>query len=148
MDPHQRREVVNQFIVGHQRRQAQLRQYLLSVIVLLIAYLSGNIASFYNRQPHHTSALTCQDWVLELLIGYPDRIQIALRVSQEVFCSLIATMCEMGLSNSCSVTLEEQLAIFLHASVTGLTVRHLGEHFQQSNEMISKYIRNLRPVLF
>jgi hypothetical protein len=36
--------------------------------------------------------------------------------------------------------LEEQLAIFLYACVTGLSVRHLGEHFQRSNDTISKYV--------
>jgi hypothetical protein len=38
------------------------------------------------------------------------------------------------------VLLEEQLAIFLYASVTGLSVRHLGEGFQHSNDTISKCI--------
>jgi hypothetical protein len=36
--------------------------------------------------------------------------------------------------------LEEQLAIFLYACVTGLSVRHLGERFQRSNDTISKYV--------
>ena len=30
----------------------------------------------------------------------------------------------------CHVLLEEQVAIFLYASVTGLTVQHLGERYQ------------------
>jgi hypothetical protein len=49
-------------------------------------------------------------------------------------------MRQMGLSDSRHVTLEEQLAIFLHACVTGLTVRHLAERFQRSNETIAKYV--------
>jgi hypothetical protein len=44
----------------------------------------------------------------------------------------------MGHSSSRFVSLEEQLAIFLYACVTGLTVRHIGERFQRSNETISK----------
>ena len=40
-------------------------------------------------------------------------------------------------SDSKFVTLEEQLAIFLYCSVTYLTVRHLGEWFQRSNDTIT-----------
>ncbi|KIN97277.1 hypothetical protein M404DRAFT_135861, partial [Pisolithus tinctorius Marx 270] len=48
-----------------------------------------------------------------------------------------------GHSNSKFVTLEEQLAIFLYTCVTGLTVRHVGEHFQWSNDTISRYFKKL-----
>ena len=43
----------------------------------------------------------------------------------------------MGHTNSQFVLVEEQLAIFLYASVTGLTVQHLGERFQISNDTMS-----------
>jgi hypothetical protein len=43
-----------------------------------------------------------------------------------------------GLEDSCHVTLDEQVAIFLYMSVTGLSVQHVGERFQRSNETISK----------
>jgi len=45
------------------------------------------------------------------------------------------------------VPLEEQLAIFLYASVTGLSIRHLGERFQRSNETISKYVCCCCPAI-
>jgi hypothetical protein len=45
----------------------------------------------------------------------------------------------MGYSDGRDVTLEEKLAIFLYACVTGLTVRHLGERFQRANGTITKY---------
>ena len=38
------------------------------------------------------------------------------------------------------VMLEEQLSIFLYICVTGLLCSHVGEHFQQSNDTISKYV--------
>ena len=44
----------------------------------------------------------------------------------------------MGYQRSKYVSLEEQLAIFLYTSVTGLTIQHVGERFQRSNETISK----------
>jgi hypothetical protein len=45
----------------------------------------------------------------------------------------------MGYSDERDVTLEEKLAIFLYACVTGLTVWHLGERFQRANGTITKY---------
>ena len=62
-----------------------------------------------------------------------------LGVSHEVFMASIDELCHMGHTDSKFVSLEEQVSIFLYASVTGLTVQHLGERFQQSNETIAKY---------
>jgi hypothetical protein len=42
-----------------------------------------------------------------------------------------------GLGDSWHVGLDEQAAIFLYMCVTGLSVRHVGERFQHSNETIS-----------
>jgi hypothetical protein len=36
--------------------------------------------------------------------------------------------------------LEGQLAIFLYTSITGLSVHHVGERFQHSNDTITKYV--------
>ncbi|KIK52103.1 hypothetical protein GYMLUDRAFT_180466, partial [Collybiopsis luxurians FD-317 M1] len=65
-----------------------------------------------------------------------------LGVQLPVFVNLIITLWGMGYGDSKHVKLEEQLAIFLYGSesVTGLSVCHLGEHFQRSNETISKYV--------
>ena len=71
--------------------------------------------------------LTGQMWVLELLAGHPECVHAELGVHTHVFYALIDELCELGYSDSKFVTLEEQLAIFLYCSVTGLTVRHLGE---------------------
>ncbi|KAF8585089.1 hypothetical protein K439DRAFT_1344279, partial [Ramaria rubella] len=46
---------------------------------------------------------------------------------------------ELGLRSSWYVTLCEQLAIFLYTCVMGLSVGHVGECFQWSNNTISKY---------
>jgi hypothetical protein len=91
-----------------------------------------------TREPYHTSILTGEGWVLELLAGHPKCIQCELGVHQHVFIELIEELREMGYTNSKHVSLEEQLAIFLYACVTGLTIRHLGERFQRSNDTISK----------
>jgi hypothetical protein len=89
------------------------------------------------RYPYHTSVLTGEGWVLELLAGHPQRIQTELGVSHHVFQQLTTTLRSLGLDDSPHVKLDEQLAIFLYASVTGLSVRHLGERFQHSNGTIS-----------
>ena len=90
------------------------------------------------REPYHTSILTGEGWVMELLSGHPDRICCELGVSHDVFAGLILALWEMGHGNSKYLSLKEQLSIFLYASVTGLTIRHLRERFQRSNEMISQ----------
>jgi hypothetical protein len=89
------------------------------------------------KQPHHMSILTGEAWVAELLAGHPLRILSQLGVQHHVFEALITTMRDLGLDNSRHVSLEEQLAIFLYASTTGLSTRFLGERFQRSNSTIS-----------
>ena len=96
------------------------------------------------RLTYHTSILTGAGWVMELLAGHPMRIHTELGVTCETFIALVEEPCGRGHSDSKFVSLEEQLAIFLSASVTGLTVQLLGGRFQRSNDttktlFISKY---------
>jgi hypothetical protein len=96
----------------------------------------------YWKQPYHTSALSGQAWVEELMTGHPDRIFHELGMRLHVFLAFVANLqllCGFDTSRR-GVTVEEQAAIFLYACVTGLSVRHLGERFQHSNETISKYV--------
>lgn len=57
-----------------------------------------------------------------------------------VFLALVANLQLCGLTDSRDVTLQEQVAIFLYTCVTGLSIQHVGERFQHSNETISKYV--------
>ena len=91
------------------------------------------------RLAHHISLLTGAGWVIDLLAWHPMHIHTELGVSQETSIALIEELCGTGHSNFQFVLLEEQLAIFLYASVTGFNVQHLGEMFQRSNDTISKY---------
>jgi hypothetical protein len=61
-----------------------------------------------------------------------------LGVRVHVFCCLVAALQRAGLGPLRHLSLEEKLVIFLYASVTGLSIQHLGERFQRSNETISK----------
>jgi hypothetical protein len=91
----------------------------------------------YFKIPYHTSALSGEAWVLELLNGHLKRIRCELAVHKHVFNSLIEELSTIGLKPSRNVTSEEKLSIFLYKSVTGLSVEHVGERFQRSNDTIS-----------
>ena len=121
------------------RHQAHLHMaHLFSLFIrVIILNVAAIIRAQYLKQPWHTSILTGQMWVLELLGGHPERIRTELGVHTHVFYALIDELRSLGYGDSKFVTLEEQLAIFLYCSVTGLTVRHLGERFQRSNDTIT-----------
>ena len=120
-------------------RNRLTRLVLLITNIILISVVAI-LSSVYTNQPepYHTSILTGQGWVLELLTGHPERIRCELGLHHHVFLNLISELREMGHADSRFVSLEEQLAIFLYCCVTGLTIRHVGERFPRSNETISK----------
>jgi hypothetical protein len=116
----------------------RLHQFIVLFLSIVVTATASVVQSLEGREPYHTSILTGEGWVMELLGGHPDRIRCELGMSLDVYSDLISDLREMGYCNSRNVSLEEQLAIFLYAAVTGLTVRHLGERFQRSNETISR----------
>ena len=95
---------------------------------------------YYNKTPYHTSALSGAAWLEELRTGHDERIKTELGVSKDVFSSLIAVLRELGHADSRFISLEEQVAIFLHMCVVGTSVRHIGERFQRSNDTIAKCV--------
>lgn len=121
---------------------ARLRLIKYMALVISIVLTATNamllVLSSNDPEPYHTSALSGEDWVLELLSGHPERIRCELGVHSEVFVQLVGELRAIGHSNSKFVSLEEQVAIFLYTSVTGLSIRHVGERFQRSNETISR----------
>ena len=80
--------------------------------------------------PYHTSSLSGEDWVQELLTGHPQCIHYELGLDQGTFLILIKALQVAGLQSLCHVSIEEQLAIFLYTVVTGMSSIHVGEHFQ------------------
>jgi hypothetical protein len=105
---------------------------------LLLPTLMRLIYRYHMKEPYHTSILSGYAWVQELLHGHPERIRTELGVHKEVFHALIGKLQSMGHGDTKYVKLEEQLAIFLYTSVTGLSIRHVGERFQRANGTISK----------
>lgn len=124
---------------AQQNLYRQVLQITALIITTVLPAFIQLIQSHLVKEPHHTSILTGQGWVNELLDGHPNHIQTELGMPKHVFIALISEVRDMGHNDSKYVSLEEQLAIFLYASITGLTVHHLGEQFQRSNETISKY---------
>ncbi|EGO23972.1 hypothetical protein SERLADRAFT_392682 [Serpula lacrymans var. lacrymans S7.9] len=84
-------------------------------------------------QPYHTSILTGHG-------GHPDRICAELGVRRHVFLRLVDLLKRYQYVDSRHIHIEEQLATFLYACVTGLSVCHIGEQFQRSSNTISRYI--------
>ena len=118
------------WLTAHIQIQWRLHQMVvlfLSIIVTATAAVV-QLLEHPGREPYHTSILTGEGWVMELLGGHPDCICCELGMSLDS--NLISDLQAMGHANSKHVSLEEQLVIFLYAIVTGLTVRHLGERFQ------------------
>jgi hypothetical protein len=110
-------------------------------LALLLPTLIRLIFRYHMKEPYHTSILSGYAWVQELLNGHPERIRTELGVHKEVFHALINELRSMGHADTKYVTLEEQLAIFLYTSVTGLTIRHVGERFQRANWTVSKCLQ-------
>ena len=125
-------------IQTHWQRDQQILRYAGLIVSIVVSAVINILQPLHVKQPYHTSALTGEAWVLELLCGHPNRIRTELGVSLDVFNALIQELRDFGHTSSRYVSLEEQLAIFLYMCVTGLTIRHVGERFQRSNDSISR----------
>jgi hypothetical protein len=122
-----------------QQHIQQWHQSAAAIVHLVQTAIALYTASEYWSQLYHTSKLTGEEWVWELIRGHPDRIYTELGVHLYVFVALVIELQGMGYGDSRNgVTIEVQLAIFLYMCITGLSVRHTGEHFQRSNETIAR----------
>ncbi len=100
-------------------------------------------SSLYCKVPMHTSILSGQGWVNELLNGHELRFSNQFTMDKFVFKRLVVTLRKKaGWGGSKHVSAEEKLAIFLYACTTGLSNQKLQERFQRSGETISKYVSN------
>lgn len=120
---------------ARQRLLAQAAQVFVTVIAAAAQAYAGPL---FDRTPYHTSILTGEAWVQELIHGHPDRIKTELGMRLHVFIAFVSELRACGLADSRHVTLEEQVSIFLYTSVTGLSIRHVGERFQHANDTISR----------
>ena len=98
------------------------------------------VTPLVNKRPYHTSILSGEGWVQELITGHPEHMKTELGMQPHVFFLLVKELYSVGMRRSKFLSLEEQLAIFLYISVTGLSIRHIAEHFQHANDTISMYV--------
>ena len=96
---------------------------------LLLPTLMHLIFHYLMKEPYHTSILSGYAWLQELLHGHSEHIRTELGVHKDVFHALIRELWSMGHNDTRYMTLEEQLAIYLDTSVTGLSICHVGERF-------------------
>lgn len=92
----------------------------------------------YYKIPYHTSVLSDEGWVQELIHGHPERIRMELGMHCPVFLQFVRIIHLCGLYDSRHVFLEEQAAIFLYTCVTGFSIHHIGKRFQHSSNTISR----------
>ena len=113
----------------------------IDIAAIFIALVMKEVISYgtstYDKTPYHTSALTGEMWVTELLCGHPERIRNELGVHKHVFLSLCTDLCRYGHRDSKTLSLEEQLAIFLYMCVTGLSIQHVSKRFQHATDTTS-----------
>ena len=114
-------------------------------VVLAIVQMAGILSHLIyetllscQHAPYHTSALSGETWVQELLSGHPECIWNELGVYQGTFVILVKAFQMLSIQSSHHVSIEEQLSIFLYTVVTGLSYIHVGEHFQQTPSTITK----------
>ena len=119
-----------------QTRQGFILRIARFIINVTIAAVISFSTHLYNKIPYHTSALSGAAWVAELLQGHPECIRCELGVHQHVFQFLVSYLQLIEVEHSWDVLLEEQLAIILYRCVTGLSICHVGEHFQRSNDTV------------
>jgi len=55
---------------------------------------------FYDKTPYHTSALTGEMWVEELMNGHPDHIKSELGMRLHVFVALVQALAAVGLKTT------------------------------------------------
>lgn len=130
-----------------QPENAHIQEDRMRRLMFLLCITVTQVVSHYHRTflspririPYHTSALSGEAWVLELITGHPDRIRHNLGVSLDIFDDLLRVLRAGGFVPSRNgVSVEEQLAIFLYTCVTGLSTRLIGERFQRSTDTISR----------
>ena len=113
-------------------------QLIVSIIPILYKFAVDQLASPNPPIPYHTSVLSGEHWVHELLNVHPDCIHNELSVCWGTFCLLVKTVEALGIQSSHHVSIEEQLSIFLYTVVTGMGCTHIGEHFQWSSSTVTK----------
>jgi hypothetical protein len=124
----------------HNNRRQKIMVIIITIVIAQVTHLYHLLfLSCTERIPYHTSILTGQAWVYELISGHPDRIKHNFGIVLQIFDELLAVLNRHSFVQSLNgVTVSEQLGIFLYTCVTGLSSRHVGERFQRSPDTITR----------
>lgn len=116
--------------------------YMTALIVVTAAEASVlGYAAHFDKCAQHTSKLSGEQWIQELLRGHGDRIHNELGMHKAVFIQLLAVLKrDAGVRSTRYDSAEEQLGTFLHYVHCGLPNRALQERFQRSGDTISKCV--------
>ena len=119
--------------------QLDRNQRIAGMVLLAATNATLSYVSCFEKLPQHTSRLSGQQWVDELITGHDVRFYNELGMQKFVFRRLLAVLEQNGqLSETCHVSTSEQLAIFLHYVQRGLSNHALQERFQRSGDTIAK----------
>jgi len=96
-------------------------------------------ASCFKKVPQHTSILSSQGWVDELISGHDGQFYNNMGMHKHVYQELLSTLRkDTDLHDTRYISAEEQLTIFLQYAHWGLSNRALQERFQRSGDTIPK----------
>jgi len=109
----------------------------------LAGAITEAVSSRFDHQPSHTSRLTGNDYLEELLQEEtnPRRFQEIMRMSKPVFLKLCEWLAANGgLYDGPEVTVKEQVAMFLWTVTRGASNSDVKERFQHSGQTVSRYV--------
>ena len=118
---------------------SELDEDLMVCSAISVSYALLWYGSRFIKTPQHTSVLSGQLWLDELLSGHDGRFYNEIGMNKFVFRRLLTTLeRDAGLHGTRHVSAGEQTAIFLHYVRRGLSNRALQERFQCSGDTIMK----------
>ena len=104
--------------------------------------LASYVYAAYKKRPCHTSILIGALWVEEILEGHEDYCKFEFHMDPFIFETLANILRQKNLlSNTRSVTSEEQLTIFVYILSKNISNRALQERFRHSGEMIHRHFQ-------
>lgn len=133
---------INTFLHNRQRLVSLHKKQ--KSVAIVAALVGGSLAlqkysAHFDKVSKNNSKLTGQAWLDELLRGHAKRFYSNMGMHKSVFRSLVRELRDRaGLCDTRYVSAEEQLAIFLYLSVTGVAQCHLEERFQRSPDTLTK----------
>lgn len=118
---------------------SELEDEVLIPAALAVGVSISLYSAHFDKIAVHTSLLSGELWLEELLNGHDRRFHNELGMNKFAFRRLIAILgTDAGLHATRHVSAAEQIAIFLHYARRGLSNWALQERFQRSADTITK----------